>query len=97
MKIVAYVKRILFTILQCTWGILPTLVGLFFFLIFSPTTSKVSHAAIIIYYTTLRFSIPLVFMRKKKSQWLFFSVDGAPLRCDNRWNSGNYQKKRFAT
>ena len=32
MKIVTYVKRILFIILQCTWGILPTLVGLFFFL-----------------------------------------------------------------
>ena len=32
MKMVTYVKRILFIILQCTWGILPTLVGLFFFL-----------------------------------------------------------------
>ena len=32
MKIATYVKRILFIILQCTWGILPTLVGLFFFL-----------------------------------------------------------------
>ena len=32
MKIVTYVKRILFISLQCTWGILPTLVGLFFFL-----------------------------------------------------------------
>ena len=32
MKIVTYTKRILFIILQCTWGILPTLVGLFFFL-----------------------------------------------------------------
>ena len=32
MKIATYVKGILFIILQCTWGILPTLVGLFFFL-----------------------------------------------------------------
>ena len=30
MKMVTYVKRIVFIILQCTWGILPTLVGLFF-------------------------------------------------------------------
>ena len=32
MKILTYVKRILFIILQCTWGLLPTLVGLFFFI-----------------------------------------------------------------
>ena len=32
MKIATCVKRVLFIILQCTWGILPTLVGLFFFI-----------------------------------------------------------------
>lgn len=32
MKIIASIKRILFVILQCTWGLLPTLVGLFYFI-----------------------------------------------------------------
>ena len=32
MKVFTYLKRTLFVLLQCTWGILPTILGLFFFL-----------------------------------------------------------------
>lgn len=32
MKFITYIKRFLFIALQCTWGILPTLVGLLFFI-----------------------------------------------------------------
>ena len=32
MKMAACLRRTLFIVLQCTWGIIPTLVGLFFFI-----------------------------------------------------------------
>ena len=32
MRIIAYIKSFLFIVLQCIWGIIPTLVGLLFFL-----------------------------------------------------------------